>query len=70
MERSKVGRNDSKSEKAYSCRAALPSLRIIASGEMCTLVRDEVVINRVRMGHTVLTHGYLMNDDVPDVAPH
>ena len=32
--------------------------------------RGEVVINRMRMGHTLLTHGYLMNDDVPDVAPH
>ena len=28
--------------------------------------KDEVV----RMGHSLLTHGYLMNDDVPDVAPH
>ena len=36
--------------------------------ERCTR-RDEVVINKVRMGHTLLTHGYLMNDDVPDVAP-
>ena len=24
----------------------------------------------LRMGHTLLTHGYLMNNDVPDVAPH
>ena len=29
-----------------------------------------MVINRVRMGHTLLTHGYLMNDDVPGMAPH
>ena len=24
----------------------------------------------VIMGHTLLMHGYLINDDVPDVAPH
>ena len=36
--------------------------------ERCTR-RDEVVINIVRMGRTLLTHGYLMNDDVPDVEP-
>ena len=33
------------------------------------MYRDEVLINRLKMGHTLLTHGYLMND-VPDVAPH
>ena len=32
--------------------------------------RDEVVISRMRLGHTLLTHGYLMDNDVPDVAPH
>ena len=31
--------------------------------------RDEVVIKRERMGH-LLAHGYLINDAVPDVAPH
>ena len=30
----------------------------------------EVVMNKLRMGHTLLTHEYLMDDDVPDVAPH
>ena len=29
-----------------------------------------MVINRVRIGHILLTLGYLMNDNVPDVAPH
>ena len=24
----------------------------------------------MRLGHTLLTHGYLVNNDVPDVAPH
>ena len=24
----------------------------------------------MRLGHTLLTHGYLMDNDVPDVAPH
>ena len=28
-----------------------------------------MVINRVRIGHTLLADGYPMNDDVPDVAP-
>ena len=28
-----------------------------------------MVINRLRMGYTLLSHGYVMND-VPDVAPH
>ena len=37
--------------------------------ERCTR-RDEVVINRVRMGHTLFTHEYLMKDDLPDVALH
>ena len=32
--------------------------------------RDEVLISRMRLGHTLLTHGYLMDNDVPDVAPH
>ena len=32
--------------------------------------RDEVVISRMRLGHTLLTHGYLMDNDAPDVAPH
>ena len=32
--------------------------------------RDEVVISRIRLGQTLLTHGYLMDNDVPDVAPH
>ena len=31
---------------------------------------DEVVISRMRLGHTLLTHGYLMDNDVPDEAPH
>ena len=31
--------------------------------------RDEVVISRLRLGHTFLTHGYLMNNDVPDIGP-
>ena len=31
---------------------------------------DDVVISRIRLGHTLLTHGYLMDSDVPDVAPH
>ena len=33
-------------------------------------LRDEVVISRMRLGHTLLTHGYLTDNDVPDVAPH
>ena len=33
-------------------------------GEWCTRIDEGV-----RMCHTLLTHGYLMND-VPDVAPH
>ena len=28
-----------------------------------------VVISRLRLGHTFLTHSYLMNNDVPDTAP-
>ena len=32
--------------------------------------RDEVVNRRMRLGHTLLTHGYLMDNDVPHVAPH
>ena len=32
--------------------------------------RDEVIISRMRLGHTLLTHGYLVNNDVPDAAPH
>jgi hypothetical protein len=28
-----------------------------------------VVVNRLRAGHTLLTHGYLMDNTVPDVAP-
>ena len=32
--------------------------------------RDEVVISRMRLGHTLLTYGYLTDNDVPDVAPH
>ena len=32
--------------------------------------RDEVVISRMRLRHTLLTRGYLMENDVPDVAPH
>ena len=31
--------------------------------------RDEVLISRLRLGHTFLTHGYLMNNDVPNIAP-
>ena len=31
--------------------------------------RDEVVISRVRLGHILLTRGYLINNDVPDIAP-
>ena len=31
--------------------------------------RDEVVLNRVRVGHSFITHGYLMDNDVPDVPP-
>ena len=42
---------------------------ILIDKERCTR-RDEVVLNRVRMGHTLLTHGYLRNDDVNYVAPH
>ena len=50
-------------------REIIPVPGIWIDKERCTC-RDEVVINTVRMGHTILTHGYLMNDDVPDVAPH
>ena len=50
-------------------REIIPVPGIWIDKERCTR-RDEVVINRVRIGHTLLTHGYLMNDDVPDVAPH
>ena len=32
--------------------------------------RDEVIISRMRLGHTLLTHAYLVDNDVPDVAPH
>ena len=28
---------------------------------------DEVIISRMRLGHTLLTHGYLVDNDVP---PH
>ena len=31
--------------------------------------RDVVVNSRLRLGHTFLTHGYLMNNDVPDIVP-
>ena len=31
--------------------------------------REEVVLNRLRVGHSLITHGYLMDDDVPDVPP-
>ena len=31
--------------------------------------RDEVVLNRVRAGHSLATHGYLMNTDGPRVPP-
>ena len=30
----------------------------------------ENIISRMRLGHTLLTHGYLVNNDVPDVAPY
>ena len=48
-------------------REIIPLPGIWIDKERCTR-RDEVVINRVRMGHTLLTHGYLMNDGVPDVV--
>ena len=32
--------------------------------------RNEMIISRMRLGHTFLTHGYLVNNDVPDVANH
>ena len=32
--------------------------------------RDEVVMNRMRLGHTLLTHGYLVDNDAPEVAPY
>uniref|UniRef100_A0A2P2HXV0 ribonuclease H n=1 Tax=Hirondellea gigas TaxID=1518452 RepID=A0A2P2HXV0_9CRUS len=32
--------------------------------------RDEIVTNRLRAGHTLLTHGYLMDNTVPDIAPY
>ena len=44
-----------------------PELRIVMGKYSCW---DEVVISRMRLGHTLLTHGYLMDNDVPDVAPH
>ena len=31
--------------------------------------RREVVINRLRAGHCLLSHGYLMDDSVPDIPP-
>ena len=31
--------------------------------------KKQVVLNRVRAGHTKLTHGYLMDSDIPDVLP-
>ena len=31
--------------------------------------KDEVFLNRVRVEHSFITHGYLMNNDVPDVPP-
>ena len=50
-------------------REIIPVPWIWTDGERCKR-RDRVAIKRVRIGHTLLTHGYLMNDDVPDVAPH
>ena len=32
--------------------------------------KDEVIISRMRLGLTLLTHGYLVKNDVPDMAPH
>ena len=32
--------------------------------------RDEVIITRMRLGHILLTLGYLVDNDVNDVAPH
>ena len=29
-----------------------------------------MIISRMSLGHTLFTHGYVINDDVPDVAPH
>lgn len=31
--------------------------------------KEEVVLNRLRAGHTLLTHGYLMDNTVFDIAP-
>ena len=31
--------------------------------------REEVVINRLRAGHCLLLHGYLMDDSIPDIPP-
>ena len=33
------------------------------------LPRQEVIINRLRCGHTSLTHSYLINSDVREAAP-
>ena len=31
--------------------------------------REEVILNRLRTGHSLLTHGYLMDDSVPRIPP-
>ena len=31
--------------------------------------REQVVVNRLRAGHTNVTHKYLRNNNVPDIAP-
>ena len=38
-------------------------------GEQGYSRKEQVVLNRVRSGHTKLTHGYLMDRGIPDVPP-
>ena len=53
----------------YKLREIKPKPEIwINSGKYSR--RDEVIISRMRLGLTLLTYGYLVNNDVPDVAPH
>ena len=45
-------------------RQVKPDLRLLPENFNLTR-RQEVVLNRIKMGHTLLTHGYLMDNTTP-----